>query len=276
MMIRSICAGLLWLSFSHVANADAIPANLIFLGQYEYDVANSFADPGLIGNASHSGSIFSRVGGVDSTTTFSDGAIDSGANPLSSFFSMHGGGIAGGGDGFGGSSVASAGLDGEFRVDTDQVTVPLIVANNTSQAYEIVFNLSFDHTVFSAGTASYVRSDIELNREGSAILANEIVSDTLVSNEKGGVETGDKGGTVTDSGEMLYTFTLAPGESTAFDIDYTSENFFIPPDGNVTSSANYFLSIDNITAVPEPASGVVGFLGMVVVLLKRRRTAIAA
>ncbi|GAB5402845.1 MAG: hypothetical protein Aurels2KO_10760 [Aureliella sp.] len=228
-------------------HADIIPAGLVFGGQYEFDTSSG-ASP----FASQSGSIFSRVAGVDSTTVFSDGAVVSGVNPLSAVFTMHGGGVVGTGDGFGGTSLAQATLGGVFRTDTDQTTVPFVVINASATAYRISMSLTYDHTVSTTGSDTGVRSDIEVNRDGNALIAREIMSDTFVGNNVNGVDVAGFGGVVSDSGLVVYEFVLPSGGSTAFDLDFTTENGLVVDDAITSSQSSYFFSIDNVQAVPEP------------------------
>lgn len=213
---------------------------------------NSFSTPGF---ANHSGTIFTRVAGVDTPTSFTDGTVTLGdTNPLSAVFTMHGGGVVGGGDGFGGTSLADAQLDGLFFADTDQTSVPFSVTNATSTAYLISMSLTFDHTVSASGAATYVRSDIEVNREGDALFAREIFSDTLLGNTINGLDAPGFGGVVSDSGIVQYDFVLLPGGVTAFDLDFTTDNDWLVDDADTMSQSSYFFSIDNIQAVPEPGS----------------------
>lgn len=258
------------------AKADPIPSDILVTGSYLFDVAGS----SVLDTGTQSGSFYSITNGIRSESTYLDGSLQSGSNPVTGTFGQHGGGVVGGGDGFGGSSSGSAGVTGpgRFRADFDQTLAdgaqPFAFSNSSAtQAYLVTMSLTYDHSVTALFGESWVRSDIEVNLNGSnAFTDAEIISDLLYGNEKDGVALGVSGGTVSDSGVRTFSFTLAPLSVSQIEIDYTVVGeAYADPDASITASANYFLSIDNFQAVPEPAAGSCLIIFAIGVCFTRRR-----
>lgn len=244
--------------FSTPARAGLIPADLDFSGFFFWDTFDAVED----GDATQSGTVFSKIGGVTSTTNYSGTGIDSGSNPNGGFPTHHGDGVAQAGDGYGGTASASiaAGTAGsEFFADTDlgedNYPVPLVINNtSTTQSYKIWMSLMYDHSVEATGSMGYVISDLELKQGHSDLLDREIISDTWLGNEKNGGAFPGFGGEVDDSGLFQFNFTLAPLTQTWVVLDHTLEGLIVPDGDSLTGTASYFLSIDNVTAVPEPSA----------------------
>lgn len=251
------------------AAADVIPTDLLIQGEYAFDDASAITD----GLAFQAGTIVSRVGGVETTTTYT-GTNTTGTNPLTvSQFTMHGGGVAGMGDGFGGTAIAIALPFGEFRADTDQVgsgLTPFTITNNSvTTDYLVTMSFQFDHSVTADGFDGFVRSDIEVNQDGSRRVVSEIISDVFFGNEINEVFTGDFGGNVTAQGVVDFDVRVGTGETVELDIDFTLENDFAL--GLTSGDATYFLSVNNIQAIPEPHLALMSALPLLAVATRRRR-----
>ncbi len=243
------------------ARAGLIPGDLDFTGSYFFDTL----DADQTGDAVQSGTLFGRVSGVDTTVGYTGTSVSSGSNPVFETLLEHGDGVAQDGDGFGGTAsvtVPSSAALSDFFADTDlgedNQPIPLVITNNSlTQPYQIWMSLSYDHTVSAAGSNSFIISDLELKRDGGALIDRELISDTdpLFGNQKNGNPFPGAGGTVSDSGLFSFSFTLAPSTQTGITLDYTMFGRVLNAgDGPITGTASHFLSVDNVVAVPEPSS----------------------
>ncbi len=278
--LKAICPFLLVASVLLVgtsAKADLIPNEVAIFGTYVFDENGSFAPPA----ANQSGTIYSIIAGVENAKTeYTDATVTLGNEDISALFSQHGGGTVGSGDGFGGNALVDATNTFAFRADTDlddsnSLASPLNIVNNSAlQRYRFEFSLTFDHQVDASGADAGLRSDIDLELAGNRIFNSELISDTVIGNIVNGAPASGFGGLLTASGTFQFSFELDPGEFTEIGFDYTMESAAYPfiSSGQTVGSASYFLSIDNIVAVPEPSSlALVGVVVFGLVYRRRRR-----
>ena len=121
------------------------------------------------------------------------------------------------------------------------------------------------------GADSIIRSDFDIELDGEKIFGSELISDTLTGNWRNGPYPGH-GGTLAESDIISFDFLVAPGATVEVGLDYTLEDFgYGVADGSVTGSGSYFLSLDNIVAIPEPTTLSLLALSGLTLLLWRRQ-----
>ena len=259
------------------ANAEIIlPSDVTIFGTYVFDTDGSFAPPA----ANQRGAIFSVIGGIeDSRSEYASDIVTSGNESINAVFTHHGGGIVGTGDGFGGSSSVDATDTFSFRADTDldnsnPLASPLNIVNNSAtQRYRFDFSLTYNHQVESTGDDAGLRSDLDLELDGERVFNSELISDTIFGNIVDEVPVAGSGGLLSASGTHQFSFLLDPGQFSRLSLDYTMESADYPfiSDGQTVGSASYFISIDNVVAVPEPVGITVFGLGLVAFGFRRRQ-----
>ncbi|MEM6690752.1 MAG: PEP-CTERM sorting domain-containing protein [Planctomycetota bacterium] len=269
-----------------MANAAVtVPSDLFVTGTYFFDTGTSFVGP----NVEHSGSLYSTAAGVQGAqeleymANFDDGGTLDGPNPVFSILTHHGGGVVGGGDGFGGTAIVTADTDEptDFFADSDldfsgglgSTATPMLLSNqSTDQAYRIFISFSYDHFVDATGADAAVRSDFDVGLDGVRLFNSELISDTVDGNVIDEVElVGEAGGRLEASGVFEFDFVLSPGETQGVFLDFTQEGRPDFADGQVDSVASYFLSIDNVVAIPEPSSVAMLSMGGLMIVQRRRR-----
>lgn len=256
----------------------AVPADLSIDADYSFDDRpfDSFA----FGDASYTGSIFSRTGSANSQTdtTYADGSVTGGSNPIVATLTHHGNGIAGGGNGFGGTTtLTSTPGDASYRADTDLDgsgdSTPVVITNSSpTRPYHLTFTLIYSHEVSALGPDAVIRSDLDLEIDGTRTFNTELITDTfnIAANVVDGDLIGTTGGTLTRSGEHSFSIVVDPGDTRTVGLDYTLEtldifgnDFYL--DGETSGVASYYLSLDNVVAIPE--AGAVLQLGCLCVAL---------
>ena len=259
----------------------AIPSDLILTGGvYQVDGFDTFVE----NSATQTGSVFGRVGGSDTTFGFTDDPGPPGS--VTTLPTMHGGGVVGAGDGYGGSATASADLTAPgslfyfcpctlgsgFNGDTDlgdggQTPALSIMNSSVVLGYHIFVSLTYSHSADADGDEAFANSDLELLIDDTEVFEAEIWSDTLFGDELNDVLTGGFGANVSDSGVFQTSFVIAPGQTRTLGLDHTWAGLALDVDGSAASSlsASYFLSLDDIIATPEP--GTFGLLGAALAVL---------
>lgn len=187
-------------------------------------------------------------GGVTVTSTYSDGEVTVGdADPLGGPLSDTGDGV-----GFTGSADIS---DGEtFFAGFDSF---MTIENNSSLVYDIILKLVFDNSVTANGDA-YAASQFFIDANGLEVFFSDLWADTS-GNLIDGVDTGDSGGTLSQSGTVFIPFVLNPTDILDIVLFWTAEGEDYDVDG-AAFSFSQFLSIDSAVArstqppvdVPEP------------------------
>ncbi|MEM6690751.1 MAG: hypothetical protein AAF664_15050 [Planctomycetota bacterium] len=248
------------------------PADVEAFGLYRFDSrpSQSFFGP----NVEQSGSLYARLDGNDSIERLNymsgNPGMLMGPNPVGGFLTRHGGGTVGGGDGFGGTARVSANTSmmTGFRADTDldfdrgpPAPTPLIITNQSvNLSYRVFMSFEYDHEVNTSGPDASVRSDFDVGLDDTRLFNSELISDSE-GNVVDEVDlVGQFGGLLQADGVFQFNFLLSPGETREVFLDYTQESRDFS-NGQASGEASYFLSIDNITAVPEPGSlALVGFV----------------
>ncbi len=243
-------------------------------------------------DAYQDGEFTARVGGADMTFGYTDDLADT-ADVIAATLTHHGngGGVGGGltGDGFGGEAHARAeavfepafdvpDVDLRAAIDLDGTfnSTSLSFANSSpTQAYRVDLILEYSHAVFAASmgpAGAMMDSDLDLTIHTAVpqVFESEIRSDTDFGNEENDLPIAGFGGYLERSGILPFSFTLAPSQTIEVDIDYTLraeiyecvcgggaglvESGIFDVNDNFVSDNRFFLSVDNIVAVPEPGA----------------------
>ncbi len=264
----------------------AVPAALSIDADYRFD--DRFRQSFAFGNATYTGTIFSRVGvaNTQTDTSYSDGDVTGGSNPIIATLTHHGNGVVGGGNGFGGTTTLTSTRGfASYRADTDLDgtggSTPVVIINNSLvQAYELFFTLTFDHEVTATGPDAVIRSDLDLEIDGFREFNTELISDTFNENANviDGEIVGDDGGTLSRSGEFSFSIIVDPDDFRTVGLDYTMETldiegFTFYRRGITAGEASYYLSLDNIVAVPEVGAALqLGCLCLGLAVFVRQKT----
>jgi len=232
----------------------------VFASPY-FDGPNSFATRGV----SQQGRIFATVAGVPGArqARFEGGRIVRGRNPIRTFLPHHGDGVVGAGDGIGAvvsTEVFARGRPQFFRADLDFDdtslfrSTPMLFGNLSPNIYRFDLSLSYAHHVFARGPDAGIRSDLDLELNGREIFTSELISDTVTGNFRNRPVRGF-GGLLRERGVHQFSFVLSPFQFASVGVDYTLEGppIFGMADGYAEGHGRFFLSIDNVTQVPEPS-----------------------
>ncbi|MEM9367404.1 MAG: hypothetical protein AAGD07_15545 [Planctomycetota bacterium] len=257
--------------------AVVIPSDIIAGGNHFFDAVNSFEGP----KVSSTGSIYAVVGGGGAPTTiktYIGDVLSPDPNAIDTALTHHGNGVVGAGDGFGGSAIirGTTDVDTSFRADIDLdnaspgFSQPLVFFNRSAtQSYEVSLSLAYDHDVQASGPDAGIRSDFDLTVNSTKVFGSELVSDTMTGDFFNG-PLASTGALLEDDGIFQFSMVLSPGQISTVGLDHTIEG---PASGfksgTVTGNATYFLSLDNVTAVPEPSSVLLGALLVIGIFGKR-------
>ncbi len=241
------------------ARADAIPADLTITGTIDFDTGFAVGNP--------AGAMVVKVGGTDTTSTVSGGAVTAGTNPLSGTFSSWG-------DGVGIQSLTgSASTSGEEWAAGFDITLTFTNTSATD-SYDVVVKVAYDNRVDSSGDDAYADSEFTLDDDdGAEVFFTQLVTDTVNGDEKNGTPQGSFGAALTDAGTWTYALTLAPGASFSWTGDYTVEGGAYTSGDLADSFFDVFVEIELGPAIPEPGTFILLGLGLAgVALAMRRRT----
>jgi len=257
-------APLLVLAIS-TAHAVPITSDLSISGSVTFD--QGFAAGEFFGGATQSGNINVTQGGMNTSNTYS-GATAPVNNPLN-------GTLTNTGDGFGFSGVASAPASGnQYGIGID---LGINLANSsTTTTYVAVFRVDFSNLVNAGGNDAYTESEFSIKDALlNELFFTHLISDTLNKNQKNGNDTGASGGSESDNGSILLTFTLNPLASLSFDGAWTLRS--LVNDGSASADLSAFISVDSVTGrgvtpnpVPVPATLLLFMLGAVAMRMVRR------
>lgn len=286
---RQLCALLIALFFTPICLGDMIISDVVVSGTLGFSEGDSF----IFGDdAGQDGEFTARVGGTDMTFGYTDDLADT-VDVIAATLTHHGngGGVGGGltGDGFGGEAYARAeavfepafvvpDVDLRAAIDLDGTfnSTWLSFANSSpTQAYRVDLILEYSHAVFASSSefvGAMMDSDLDLTIDTAVpqVFESEIRSDTDFGNEENDSPIAGFGGYVERSGIVPFSFTLAPGQTIEVDMDYTLraeiyecicgggdgfvESGIFDVNDNFVSDNRFFLSVDNVVAVPEPGA----------------------
>lgn len=254
-MSRIACGvlALLLCSFS-TASGDLIDSGVSVTGDLVFNQAESMA----FGNGVVGGTFAARENSFETPSSFI-GNVVIGPNPVSGDFVRHGGGITSRGDGLRISASGQAiGEESGFRAIMSQPslggTAPMVFDNQTQTTYVFDMSVRYNHSVNATGTEAFGSSAYSLSLDGSNLLDVNVISDTIFGNVLNGQPVAGTGGEVSELDVFTFQFELAPGMSRTILIDYMFEGVSASADATVTGFAASFLSIDNVSAIPEPSS----------------------
>ena len=240
-----------------LSNAHAVPftPSVVVTGSSDFDQVYSF---GASGN-------FSLTSGGSTTTTNYDAAgVTSGADPLTGALTDTGDGIA--------ISGNAGPVSDFFGVGIDSLVT---VTNNASGNISVVFGLDFSNMVDATGTDAFVESELTLAKRVtgeavfSEVFASHLVTDTLNGNEFNGVPVAGLGGPLSDSGNLLFSYLLAPSEILELEFVWTLNDASgdYAGDGSVSADLAASLTVDAV--VPLPGSLLFMVSGMLLLPLQR-------
>ncbi|WP_208597656.1 PEP-CTERM sorting domain-containing protein [Desulfogranum mediterraneum] len=216
--------------------------------------------------------IYATVGGVDTSTAFDEtGLLAPALNPIPGPFTQTG-------DGLGlevTASTASSDLPAGFFLGVDLIFD--LTNSSATESYEVDIRWTFDNSVDADGVDAYATSEFDLFADGMTEFT-DIASDTFFGDEFDGVLTGTFGEVVVDSGSLLFTLTLAPGDMVQVSGEYTLDGeVFL--EGTSSAAFSSFVSIDGFTRlggggspVPEPATLLLFGVGLAAVAGRVRRS----
>ncbi|HEY4079150.1 MAG TPA: hypothetical protein VGM81_00520 [Burkholderiaceae bacterium] len=253
----AFCALALWAASSLVF-ADPVPLDLTITGKFTVDAVNSW-DP--TGGATQTAVASALNGGV-----LSQGSFSGSPSALS-----QGGALTATGDGVGGLFTMSG-----TRAGSDATTQGLFadylftLANGSAtDTYTIFFRAKAVNDASASGSNAFAHSELSV----SDALNNEIFfSDELIDT----LNPGNNRAAV--SASDLFSFVLAPGQSTTFSALQSQLGGAYDDDGNsYSASLDGFLSIDEIRSsattngVPSPGTLPLVLTGLVLLALRPRR-----
>ena len=239
-----------------VANALVINATTTFDNQPD---PGGFFPPFSFGPTSGSFRVVS--GGSITSATFS-GEVATPSNELTGVLTNID-------DGTGFEGVANANFE-EFAIGFDSV---ISVFNDTPSTETVVFRLNYSNMVNADGGDAFAASELTLSQklvgdiDFTEIHASHLVSDSSIGDFVGGTGTGTFGQSLTDSGDMLFSFMIGSAEQIELKMSWTlvGGEFF----GGPADLAEADLNAD-LTIVPLPGSLVLMISGMLLLPLQRR------
>jgi hypothetical protein len=183
-------------------------------------------------------------GGLSTGSTF-NGTTVSGTNPISGMLTDPG-------DGFGISADVDALTDSEFAIGIDIV----IDITNYSAAipYELTFDVNYANKVNSAGLDALAESELTIDDPSGEVFFTQVVSDTLLGNEIGGVETGGFGGIVEDNGTSSFKIIVDPLATLTIESYLTQYGGAFDIDSAAAINFSSFISVQDVAAVPIPGT----------------------
>ncbi|MBD9356050.1 PEP-CTERM sorting domain-containing protein [Methylomonas albis] len=268
------------------ASAAAFDSNIVIHGSAEFDSTGS---PSAPTNATQNGSLSSIISGATTTTTLS-GATISGSDPLQ-------GNLTHLGDGFGiGFNASGNSANGVSSVNPLFGDYTFSLKNNSaldSFLVSLKFDFSFqasatDTTRSTTDNGEFAESLVTLHKQdGTELLFAKALSDTINDNQQflftnNLVDSATGfGGTLTDSGFLLLTFLLKPGDlinlgDGAAEVSLRgaadSGSFF----GNIST----LITVDSVvnqrvSTVPEPQSLALLAIGFISLYASKRRANVA-
>ena len=210
------------------------------------------------GGAIQGGTLTQIIGGVTTTTTVT------GTNPLAGTLTDINDGFGIALNASGSSTTATSEIDELFG------DYSFVIKNDSLiDTYIVNLKLAYDNRVTASGTDAYGNSEISLDNVtgGSEIFFSGLSSDTIIGNRKfvfpdanTNLASGSFGGSLTDIGSLILSFTLAPGATVnlgdgSFEVNLDGGAF---AQGSFSAAVTTLLTVDSVTkqqTTPPNAAG---------------------
>ncbi len=237
MLVSAVC---LLLQFFESQAASFSP-DIKIAGTSTFDTGFSL----VMGTVSQTGTFSRTSGGLSTVSTF-NGTTVSGANPIS-------GTLTDPGDGFGISADVDALFDSEFAIGIDIVID--ITNDSVAIPYELTFEVNFTNKVNSGGSDAWAESELTIDAPFGKVFFTQVVSDTILGNVIGGVETGGFGGNVADNGMSSFKILVDPLATLTIKAYLTQDGGALDIDSAAEINFSSFISVQDVAAVPIPHTG---------------------
>lgn len=255
-MLVSVVCLLLQFIESHAA---PFSPDIKITGTSTFDTGFALA----LGSVSQTGTFSMTSGGLSAVRTF-NGTTVNGANPIS-------GTLTDPGDGFGISADVEALFDSEFAIGID---IGIDIKNNSiAIPYELTFEVNFSNKVNSGGSDALAESELTIDDPFGKIFFTQVVSDTLLGNVIGGVETGGFGGIVDDNGMSSFKILVDPLATLRIEAYLTQDGAAFDIDSAAEINFSSFISVQDVAAVPIPGTLLLlgsGLAGLVAIRRRRK------
>ncbi|WP_445371028.1 PEP-CTERM sorting domain-containing protein [Methylomonas sp. HW2-6] len=265
------------------AHAASFDPNIVIKGSAEFDSTGSPSDPV---NATQAGELTRIMAGVTTTTTLNGAAIN-GIDPLS-------GTLTSIGDGFGIKFNANGRSNSEPSIVNPLFGDYTMSLQNNSATDAFLVNLRFQFSYQVSATDSvrsttdngeFAKAQVTLHKEdGSELLFASGLSDAkqgnqqfLFTNNLVNAASG-LGGTLSDSGFMILSFLLNPGQ--LLNLGDGSPEVLLQgraDSGLFGSEVNTLITVDSVVkqnsqTVPEPESLMLTAIGLLSLFAAKRRS----
>lgn len=176
-----------------------------------YDTGFSFSTS----SADHSGTISQTIGGADTVSTFANGLVTTGANPLVDYPTDTGDGVA-----IPYLIASKTGIATNRAGNDIQIN---LVNPSATDTYHVVLVVDYVNHVYTWGPNAYVHSEFTIDQDGSEIFFSDIESDVVYGDKLNGVQKASFGGNIIDSGQSLMEISIAPGATVIIYGEYTTK-----------------------------------------------------
>jgi hypothetical protein len=239
------------------ALAVVIPSSLSITGTVGLDTVNS---ANAVGAAVQSGVLTHRSGGVASHASFA-------GNPAGLAPSALAGALLQTGDGIGVDFALSGAVAGAANSVGLFADYSFHLLNSSAvQTYTVVFRGAFVNAVAATGSDAFAQSTISVRDSANTeVLFSDYRVDTFY--------TGPGNNFTANSPSSTYTVVLAPGAQTSFSALQTMKGGVYSA-GDFSAGLRAFVSVDQISPVPEPASAALLGVGLAVLLVALKRRAV--
>lgn len=241
------------------AFAGLIPADLDISINTLFD--NSYSYGPVAGTYGH------ISGGVQSNATFNGGTTT--VNPMLHQLTQDGDGIY-----FLGGTNNTV-FNQEYAIGIDSFMT--LENNSATDTIEIVLELVFSNDVTADGADAFADSESRLLEDGNEIYFSDLISDTLNGNFHNGIATGASGGSISDAGTHLFSFTLNPMATISLELDWTAWGGDFGSDGSALQlDKSLKIKSTNVasnpsTPIPEPDALVLLVIGLLIFQLRLKQ-----
>jgi hypothetical protein len=266
------------------AHAATLSSNLQIGSSVELSTTigqSTFSD----GNVTQTGNIRTTAGGTYTELGYStapgtaDGVNDNSTtlpttNPLSANLTDTGDGV-----GYATNLDALPFTGFEFNEGYDFIVEFGLDLENTSltDTFTITLQADYSNVVQASGTDSFADAKLDLELNLLDVLSSEVLSDTLLGDEKNGVSLGTFGAEVSDMGVFFFDVILTPGEAATIAGTHQWEGGVFD-DGFSNVDIDFDLTIADVScsgeclpAVPIPAAAYLFASALSGLALLRRR-----